>query len=145
MHAELGPHAVDSLCICVRLDHHRRSQPMLALLLTAASSRALVLVDRAPCHAPVGQRTPRSLIVAAAKPELTVCQGSVCSKWGTKEIQAAARKSGLAVKATKTCLKGCGKGVNVSAKGLGKKSLKGCTDTAKAQAATDQIAKKLGL
>ena len=119
---------------------------MLALLLlTAASSLALVLVDRAPCHALASQPPPRSLIVAAAKPELTVCQGSVCSKWGTKEIQAAARKSGLAVKATKTCLKGCGKGVNVSAKGLGKKSLKGCTDTAKAQAATDQIAKKLGL
>lgn len=122
-----------------------RCQLMLVLLVTS-SSAGLVLVGNAPAHALSSLSAPRSrLTVAAAKPELTVCQGSVCSKWGTKEIQAAARKSGLAVKATTACLKGCGKGVNVSAKGLGKKSLKGCTDAAKAQAATDQIAKKLGL
>ena len=38
-----------------------------------------------------------------------------------------------------------GKGVNVTGKGIGKRMLKGCSDPAKAQAATDQIAKKLGL
>jgi hypothetical protein len=79
----------------------------------------------------------------AATPELTVCQGSVCSKHGTKAVQAAARKSGFQVLATSTCLKGCGKGVNVSAKGIGKKMLKDCTDAAKAQAATDALAKKV--
>jgi hypothetical protein len=47
------------------------------------------------------------------------------------------------IKATSTCLKGCGKGVNVSAKGIGKKMLKDCTDAAKAQAATDALAKKV--
>ena len=117
---------------------------MLALLLTASSG--LIIVGNTPRHALATQPCrPRSIVAAAAKPELTVCQGSVCSKWGTKQVQTAARKSGLAVKATTSCLKGCGKGVNVTAKGLGKKSLKGCTDAAKAQAATDQIAKKLGL
>ena len=86
-------------------------------------------------------RVPR--ITMAATPELTVCQGSVCSKHGTKAVQAAARKSGFKVLATSTCLKGCGKGVNVSAKGIGKKMLKDCTDAAKAQAATDALAKKV--
>jgi hypothetical protein len=93
-------------------------------------------------------RVPRIIIshgrlTMAATPELTVCQGSVCSKHGTKAVQAAARKSGFQVKATSTCLKGCGKGVNVSAKGIGKKMLKDCTDAAKAQAATDALAKKV--
>ena len=82
-------------------------------------------------------------LTMAATPELTVCQGSVCSKHGTKAVQAAARKSGFQVKVTSTCLKGCGKGVNVSAKGIGKKMLKDCTDAAKAQAATDALAKKV--
>jgi len=94
---------------------------------------------------PIPAAGRRSTISCAAKPELTVCTGSVCSKHGTKEVQAAARKSGLAVKATPTCLKGCGKGVNVTAKGLGKRMLKGCSDPAKAQTATDQVAKKLGV
>jgi len=93
-------------------------------------------------------RVPRIIIshgrlTMAATPELTVCQGSVCSKHGTKAVQAAARKSGFKVLATSTCLKGCGKGVNVSAKGIGKKMLKDCTDAAKAQAATDALAKKV--
>ena len=88
---------------------------------------------------------PRRAAVIVAKAELTICTGSVCSKHGTKEVQAAARKSGLAMKTTSKCLKGCGKGVNVTGKGIGKRMLKGCSDPAKAQAATDQIAKKLGL
>ena len=114
------------------------------LCLTATCSAALL--------APVGLHSaaarctaPRCAAVIVAKAELTVCTGSVCSKHGTKEVQAAARKSGLAVKTTSKCLKGCGKGVNVTGKGIGKRMLKGCSDPAKAQAATDHIAKKLGL
>lgn len=99
-------------------------------------------------HSHDNVRVPRIIIshgrlTMAATPELTVCQGSVCSKHGTKAVQAAARKSGFQVKATSTCLKGCGKGVNVSAKGIGKKMLKDCTDAANAQAATDALAKKV--
>ncbi|KAL1515267.1 hypothetical protein AB1Y20_001899 [Prymnesium parvum] len=91
------------------------------------------------------QQTRGSTLVCAARPELTVCHGSVCVKHGSKAVASAAAKSGFAVKASSTCLKGCGKGVNVSAKGLGKRMLRECTDAAKARSATDEIARKFGL
>ena len=112
-----------------------------AALTSSSVSRAGLLCASVTHPTVVRHRT----VVLAARPELTVCQGSVCVKHGTKAIQAAAAQSGFSVKVTNTCLKGCGKGVNVRAKGIGKKMLKGCDDAGKAKAATDALARKLGL
>ena len=90
---------------------------------------------------------------AAAKPQLTVCQGPVCTKWGSSAVLKAARsnKDVAVVAGTPgTCLKGCGKGVNISGKGLGKKRIDvgvkeagGPADGGKAKAVVDGACKKL--
>jgi hypothetical protein len=89
----------------------------------------------------------------ATKPQLQVCQGPVCTKWGSSAVLKAARSNkdiAVVAGASGTCLKGCGKGVTVSGKGLGKKLINvgvqqagAAADAGKVKAVVEGACKKL--
>ncbi|KAL3931510.1 MAG: hypothetical protein SGPRY_001097 [Prymnesium sp.] len=115
-----------------------------ALLLACVSCAAGLIAPALPCERRAGLSSRTRLLAAVDKPELVVCQASVCTKQGASNVLRAAKQSGFKVKPSSSCLSGCGKGVNVKAKGLGKRMLRDCTDPAKAKASVGQIAKQFG-